>query len=107
MRVPLFLLFSILISFNNIFYSPANPLKSRSLWVGNVVAAKESKLRQMFIKYGAVESIKIHEKWAFINYFDHQSAGSAMKDLQNKFFENQKMLIKYPDNVLPGGRVKK
>ncbi|PSN52404.1 hypothetical protein C0J52_03153 [Blattella germanica] len=87
---------------NDPLMDPSNPLKSNSLWVGNITEqVTEKKMKEMFSKYGKILSIYVYHfnYCAFINYTDHVAPGKAMKALQGASLDGKKILIKFPDSA--------
>lgn len=74
---------------------------STSLWIGNVDPnVSEETLTSMFSNYGPLTNVRcLPEKYcAFVNFKSKDDAHKALQNLQGKFLEGQKLLIKYPDN---------
>lgn len=74
---------------------------STSLWIGNVdPSVTEEVLMEIFSEYGQLANVRcLPEKYcAFVNFKVKEDAQKAMQNLQGKYLEGQRLLIKYPDN---------
>ena len=86
----------------NFFFSPANPLKCSSLWIGNVSEdTQESNFRQLFSQCGTVKSLSIlaDKNCAFVNYTTPEAAGKAMKEIQGNLYKGLHLVLKYQITV--------
>lgn len=85
-------------------YSPNESTQqtpSTSLWIGNVdPSVTEEVLIEMFSQFGQLANVRcLPEKYcAFVNFKIKEDAYKAMQNLQGKYLEGQRLLIKYPDN---------
>lgn len=82
-------------------FGAQNQTPSTSLWIGNVDPdVTEEILFEMFSQYGQLANVRcLPEKYcAFVNFKIKEDAQKAMQNLQGKFLEGQRLLIKYPDN---------
>jgi RNA recognition motif-containing protein len=74
---------------------------STSLWIGNVdPSVNDETLTEIFSVYGQLANVRcLPDKYcAFVNFKVKEDAHKAMLNLQGKYLEGQRLLIKYPDN---------
>ncbi|XP_034248293.1 small glutamine-rich tetratricopeptide repeat-containing protein 2-like [Thrips palmi] len=85
---------------------PSNPMKSYTLWIGNMTEKlTDSQVANFFKPYGEVKSAKLclDKYCAFVNFARHESASKAMKALQGTDLGgNKKVVLRWPDKVLKG-----
>jgi len=81
---------------NGTFDNAVTNPPSSSLWIGNVSEdLTEDELRREFERYGPVESIRLLNNCAFVNFFAVEDATQALRDLQGKQVGRLNLRINY------------
>jgi RNA recognition motif-containing protein len=83
--------------------NPHNPEGLTALWVGNIQPdVRQEKIFEMFSQFGVIQSVKcMPDKFcAFVNFYDKECAGKAMRELQGVECSGQHLLIKFPNNPI-------
>ena len=73
--------------------------KNTQIFVAKLASGiREKDLEYEFRRFGNIKNIQLKRGYAFIEYEDYKDAEDAIKDMDGRRFEGQRIVVQYASN---------